>query len=187
MSVIEDLVVQASYDPFDPINNFKIGEEYFKIGQLASAVSFYLRSAEYGFETHTTVAYAALLKMAWCFDIQKGRGHSSSGSILQAMSLISDRPEAYFWYSRFHERQGNWQEAYSFAELGLKYAIDGLTPLEGDVDYLGKYCLEFEKAVSGWWLGRETESRAIFKKILIEDIRQDYRVCIEDNLNRVAS
>ena len=185
MSTIEDLVVKASYDPFDPITNFNIAEEYFKIGQLASAVSFYLRAAEYGYGSQPIVSYAALLKMSWAFDNQKNRGHSSSNSILQAMALIPDRPEAYFWYSRYHERQGNWQETYTFAELGLKFADQKLIPLEGDVDYLGKYCLEFEKAVSGWWLGRENESRDIFKGLLTQDIRQDYRTCVEDNLKRV--
>jgi tetratricopeptide (TPR) repeat protein len=185
MSKIEESVVLASSDPFNPMHNFNIAEEYFKIGQLASAVSFYLRAAEYGYESQPTIAYTSLIKTAWCFDNQKNREYSISGAILQAMAFMPERPEAYFWYSRYNERKGNWQEAYTFAELGLKYADQKLIPLEGEVDYLGKYCLEFEKAVSGWWLGRENESRDVFKSLLTQDIRQDYRNCVEDNLKRV--
>ena len=59
-NIIEDLVVQLSTDPFNPNLNFKCALEYERLNQTASAVSFYLRCAEYGFETHKILTYSSL-------------------------------------------------------------------------------------------------------------------------------
>jgi len=97
---IKNLIEKASFQPFDPNTNFWIGEEYLKIDQTASAVSFYLRAAEYGHETHPNIVYTSLLRIALCFDKQQGRGHSSVTSILQAISYMPNRPEGYFYLAR---------------------------------------------------------------------------------------
>ena len=47
---IENLIIELSKDPFNPEINFKCAVEYEKLNQTASAVSFYLRCAEYGYE-----------------------------------------------------------------------------------------------------------------------------------------
>ena len=70
---IEQLVVELSKDPFNPMLNFDVAVEYEKQNQTASAVSFYLRTAEYGHESHPTLVYASLLKVAHCFDDQNDR------------------------------------------------------------------------------------------------------------------
>jgi tetratricopeptide (TPR) repeat protein len=182
---IKNLIEKASFQPFDPNTNFWIGEEYLKIDQTASAVSFYLRAAEYGYETHPNIVYASLLRVALCFDKQQGRGHSSKTAILQAISYMPTRPEAYFWLSRLYERAGDWQEAYTFADIGLLY-ISRHQPLDVDVEYPGGYALLFEKAVSGWWLGRKDESRDIFNDLLNNyPISDAYRKGIESNLSHV--
>jgi len=182
---IKELVERASYDPFNPNTNFWIGEEYLKINQTASAVSFYLRAAEYGYITHPNITYTSLLRVALCFDKQKGRGHSSLTSILQAISYIPTRPEAYFYLSRFYERQGEWQEAYTYADLGLLHA-GTQEPLPVDVEYPGKYALLFEKAVSGWWIGRDKESHDIFKDLLDNyELSPAYRNGITSNLRTI--
>ena len=49
---ITDLIFELSKDPFNPVLSFRIAAEYQRIGQTASAVSFYLRTAEYGYHTH---------------------------------------------------------------------------------------------------------------------------------------
>ena len=185
MDSIKTLIERASFQPFDPNTNFWIGEEYLKIDQTASAVSFYLRAAEYGYETHPNIVYTSLLRIALCFDKQQGRGHSSVTSILQAISYMPNRPEGYFYLSRYNERMGNWQEAYTFADLGLRYA-ERTEPLPVNVEYPGKYALLFEKAVSGWWLGREKESHDIFKDLLKNyPIAPEYREGILNNLKNV--
>ena len=49
---IEDLVIELSKDPFNPVLNFEVAVEYERQNQTASAVSFYLRTAEYAM-SHT--------------------------------------------------------------------------------------------------------------------------------------
>jgi len=182
---IKFLIERASYQPFNPETNFWIGEEYLKIDQTASAVSFYLRAAEYGHDSHPNIAYTSLLRIALCFDKQQGRGHSSVTSILQAISYLPNRPEAYFYLSRYNERIGNWQEAYTFAEVGLTH-VGRQEPLPVDVEYPGEYALLFEKAVSGWWLGRKEESKKIFQDLIDNHpISDAYRKGIESNLKHV--
>ena len=48
MNNISDFVVELSKDPFNPDINFACAVEYEQLKQTASAVSFYLRTAEYG-------------------------------------------------------------------------------------------------------------------------------------------
>ena len=49
---IDDLIVKFSHDPFNPWLSLRIAVEYERAGQTASSVSFYLRTAEYVYNTH---------------------------------------------------------------------------------------------------------------------------------------
>ena len=182
---IEKLVVELSEDPFNPELNFNIAEEYAKHDQLASAVSFYLRCMEYGYTTHPVHVYTSLLKLANCFETQKDRQWTVSGAILQAVSYLPDRPEAWFYLSRFHERKGEWQESYTFAETGRKLSLLPLAELPSSTDYPGDYGLKFQKAVAGWWIGRKDESKQIFEELLRQNISEEYRNSIKYNMERL--
>jgi len=186
--LIEDLIIELSNDPFNPEKNFAAAVEYEKNNQTASAVSFYLRSAEYGFETHRDIVYTSLLKMAKCFNDQKGREHSVTKSLLQALQYNPDRPEAYFFMSNYYESIAEWQECYTWAELGLNKINNSFDELPADVDYSGEYCLIFEKAVSGWWIGRKEESIILFNNLLDNyDMKEDYVQACINNLNSILN
>lgn len=180
---IEELVVKLSTDPFNPEINFQCAVEYNKLNQTASAVSFYLRAAEYGYESNKDLAYNSLLKIARCFDDQKDRVWNVTNYILHALALDPERPEAYFMMSQFHERKRDWQEAYTWAELGL--SKKDFYPLPADIGYYGKYCLEFEKAVAGWWIGRSAESKEIFNKLNNMNIVDEYKNSVKYNLEHI--
>lgn len=158
MNNIEDLVVKLSNDPFNPELNFACATEYERLNQTASAISFYLRTAEYGHDTHHGYVYASLLKMAHCFEDQKDRQWTVTNALLQAIAYMPQRPEAWFLLSRFNERSGNWQEAYTFANVGLSYSHTNQIPLPVWVEYPGEYGLLFEKYVAGWWIGKQDET-----------------------------
>jgi tetratricopeptide (TPR) repeat protein len=182
MESINKLIELASYDMFNPEINFNIANEYKNLNQTASAISFYLRAAEYGYDSKPLIVYASLIKISECFDEQKGRGHSAYHSLYQAIQYMPNRPEAYFFLSRLYERESKWQECYTFAELGLNCADQKNEKFPTQTQYLGKYCLQFEKAVSGWWTGRKDESKKIFQDILMQGISQEYKSSIEYNL-----
>ena len=179
---IDDLIIELSNNPFDPIISFKIAMEYEKVGQTASAISFYLRTAEYGYSSHPEYVYASLLKTAQCFEHQKNRESTVHNLFLKAVAYIPTRPEAWFLLARYCERAKRWQEAYSFSEVGLMYAKIKANPLPVWVDYPGEYALTFEKAVTGWWVGHKDDSWNMFQELLKQDIAHGYRVAIHGNL-----
>jgi tetratricopeptide (TPR) repeat protein len=182
---IEELVIRLSEDPFNPQYNFDCAVEYERINQTASAVSFYLRAAEYGVNQQPLIVYASLLKMAHCFEDQKDRTHTVTNCLLQAIDVIPNRPEAYFLLSQYYERQGNWQECYTWAKVGL-FHLDVHVPLPTDVGYPGSYCLEFEQAVSAWWIGRKEESKRLFSILLNErKVTTQYEQVIKSNIKMI--
>lgn len=182
---IEKLIVELSENPFNPELNFKVAEEYAAHNQLASAVSFYLRCMEYGYGSHPLHVYTSLLKLANCFETQKDRQWTVSGAILQAVSYLPDRPEAWFYLSRFYERKGEWQESYTYAQVGLSVGHSA-PPLPSSTDYPGDYALNFQKGVAAWWIGRKNESKDIFEMLLRLNISDEYRSSINYNLERLG-
>lgn len=182
---IDKLIVDLSTDPFNPEKNFKAAVEYDKINQTASAVSFYLRAVEYGYKTHPLIAYTSLLKTSLCFERQKDRQATVLNNALQAAALLPERPEAYFLLSRIHERANQWQQCYTFAELGLTKTTQYLPELLASVEYYGTYCLLFEKAISGWWVGRKDESRELLLKLELMNTAPEYTIAIKNNLERL--
>jgi hypothetical protein len=182
---IEDLVVELSKDPFNPVLNFDVAVEYEKQNQTASAVSFYLRTAEYGHESHPTLVYASLLKVAHCFDDQNDRQATVTNCLLQAVAYLPYRPEGYFLLAQFHERLGQWQECYTWACIGLHHQLNSALPVH--VGYEGQYVLQFEKAVSAWWIGRKDESIEIFNKLDAMYLEPGYRQAVKHNIERIAN
>lgn len=181
--IIERLVVDASTDPLNPEKNFAIAVEYEKLNQTASAVSFYLRAAEYGVDSHPLIVYASLLRISICIEDQKDRNWSVTNVILQALAYLPARPEAYFLMSRFYERSSLWQECFSFASMGLLYANNTLDSLPTDVEYEGDCSLLFEKAISAWWIGRKDESLEILLSLNGRaDLPLEYKHGVKKNL-----
>lgn len=181
---IETLVYDLSKDPFNPNLNFDLAEEYLALNQTASAVSFYLRCAEYSGASNPK-AYISLIRMAECFEDQKGREYSVSNCLYQALAYDDTRPEAYFKLSQYHEKAGNWQEAYTFAVLGLGWATEIDSELSPKVGYFGKYCLQFQQYVAAWWIGRKDESLEGLRSLTRRDMNQMYKDAVAYNLEKL--
>lgn len=166
---VKELAVDLAFSSTGPEENFALAEEYERLNQHSSAAGFFLRAAEYGHKTHPLITYTSLLKMALCWDKQNDRKATVINSIHHALAYLPARPEAYFLLSRIYERNREWQKCYTFAEIGLQFSMANYNnPLPGYVEYNGSYCLLFEKAVSGWWIGRKEESKALFQYLLDE-------------------
>ena len=177
--LIETLIADLSQDPFNPQLNFSVACEYDKHKQIASAVSFYLRTAEYGADTHPALVYASLLRLAKCFEEQNDRQATVSNCILQAIAYLPYRAEGYFWMARFCERQRQYQETYTWAEMGLHNGKS--FDAEIDNEYTD-YCLLFEKGVAAWWISRKDEAVKIFNDLLAYDLTPEYRESVVRNL-----
>ena len=181
---LENLIVDLSHNPFNPVLNFNVAVEYERLNQIGSAVSFYLRCAEYGTESNPDYVYASLLKLAKCFDDQNDRVNTVSNCLLQAIAYLPYRQEGYFLLSRFYERAGQWQECYTHAQIGLRQ--NKMPSLPIDVEFHGDYCLRFEIAVSAYWLGRSKESKRIFTELSYESIAPEYENAVKFNLKKIA-
>jgi len=151
-------------DPKNPIYNFTLGKCYEDEGHTAAAASFYIRTAEFGYDMLLT--YESLLRVALCFYHQGSRMFTVKGILLRAISLMPERPEAYFLLSRTYEVNKDWQESYTFAVMGEN--LKDKNPKEKlitNVEYPGEYGFTFERAVSGWWLGLWDESLFLFREL----------------------
>jgi hypothetical protein len=183
--IIERLVVDLSNDSLNPEKNLSVAIEYEKLGQTASAVGFYLRAAEYGYRSSSLTTYAALLRVSICIEGQKNRDLTVSNVILQAIAYMPNRPEAYLLMSKFHEKSGNWQESYTFAQIGLLHARQ-IFDLPVDVGYPGKHVLDFQSAIAAWWVGRRSESIEELRNLLnYPQIGSEYVKAIKENLERL--
>jgi tetratricopeptide (TPR) repeat protein len=179
---IEDLVIDLSKDPFNSQLNFDVAEAYLSLNQSASAVSFYLRCAEYGEKT-SLLTYTCLLRISQCFNDQTGREYSVSNCILQAITVQPNQPEAWLLLSKFYESMGQWQECYTYAHVGLGCLGKGGLP--ADVGYPGTYALHFQKAVAAWWIGRKEEALDTLKMLSRMDINLMYKDSVKFNLEKL--
>jgi tetratricopeptide (TPR) repeat protein len=173
-------------DPFNAYNNFQLGEFYFEQGHTASALAFYLRSAEYGkFEP---AIYESLLMVAKCLAIQGRRATTEKGLWLNAVSFAPERPEAYLFLSEWAEARQQYHEAYSYAIMGLANA-DNASTMTANVGYEDRYQLQFQKAVCAWWIGRSQESRDEFIKLVNQGqtLNEKYKKLVQSNITSLGS
>ena len=147
---MNDLIVKFAKDPENSDINLDLAKYYHSIGQTASAISFYIRTAER--TEDKTLMYACLLAASCCFDSQGCRNNSVKGMLQTAVALLPQRPEGYFLLSRFYERDKNYQDSYLISSIGLDVSNFDLESLPLKVDYPGKYGILFERAVSSWHL-----------------------------------
>jgi hypothetical protein len=172
-------------NPDDPIANYNLALFYEQNGHTASAVSYYLRTAERTY--YTSLVYESILRAAICFDKQGTRNYTVKGLLQHSVALEPTRPEGYFLLSRYYERKQEWSESYMTASICEKVCDFDQEPLHSYVDYPGKYGIIFEKAVSSWWCGLCDESRNI-----LMDLRYNYKMdethrsAVDYNLNRLG-
>lgn len=184
MNSLPSLIVRLSQDPFNSDLNFDVAEEYLRLNQTASAVSFYLRCVEYA-ESEDIKAYTSLLRMSQCFHDQQGREYSVTNCLLQAVAYDDTRPEAYLLMSQFHEKAQQWQESYVWASMGAGWAWNE-EALPADIGYYGDYCLRFQMAVAAWWIGRKDEALDILNTLANrDDLNPIYQNAVTYNLEKL--
>lgn len=179
-----DLLHRYIQAPEDPETNFAMALHYHSIDQTASAVSFYLRTAERS--TDQSLTYECLIRAAMCFHTQGCRGNSVEGMLQHAVSLMPKRPEAYFHLSRFYEKKEKWHLGYMMACVGMGVAERSPSPLRTTIDYPGFWTLAFERAVCSWWCGLCEESKNTFDHILFnEPLDQIHKLAAINNLKKL--
>lgn len=159
-----DLLHSYIKDPSNPDINFQLGTEYHRMGQTATAVSFYVRAAERS--DNKDFQYECMIRSAMCFEKQGARYDSVTGFLQHAIALLTTRPEAYFLLSRYYEASSRWFDGYLISTIGWELSTDDHPPLMTDVEYPGRYGLLFERAVTSWWCGLCDQSLELFYELL---------------------
>lgn len=175
-------------------NMFDCGVEYENKGQTASAIGFYHQCAERAID-NDLLAYEALIRMSLCYEKQGERKAHEKIALCHAISLIPNRPEAYFLLSHVYEKQGaqdnheRWFDAYTIASIGesqdynLATKYPNLQPLKTDIGYYGIQGCTYQKAVAAWWIGRCDEARELFTELSKkEDFPNDVKESILNNI-----
>ena len=144
-------------DPSDPDINYALGREYEKLGHTAGAISYLLRAAERTKDRLLT--YECLVRIANCFDLQGNRQNTTRDMYRAAIAWMPERPEAYYLIAKRHERDSHWGESYMYAVLGHEMEIKQKNLKDLGVGFDPEWGLLFTKARSGWWLGKNGQSR----------------------------
>ena len=89
--------------------------------------------------------------------------------------------------SKTCEYTKDWQESYTFANLGLQLMKFTPDALDG-VEYYGDDSLIFQRAVAGWWMNRVKQSWDDFVYLHSNsNLPDDYKQAIKNNLKLLLS
>jgi hypothetical protein len=175
---------EFSVDTENAEKNYKLAEWYEKQQQYAPAHSYYLRAAERSKDD--LLAYRALIRSSFCYRAQGSRDVTEKVILENALNLMPQRPEAYYFLSLLYERNQEWQSAYTYANLGIQYSNQESIISE----YSGDHLLLFQKAVAGWWWGKGMESRELFRKLVDnywDKLDESHKNSVEQNITSLGS
>jgi hypothetical protein len=180
-------------NPLDSKFNYDLALVYFKEGHFASAMSFFLRSAELDevSDVHDRkLVYASLIYVAECLSKMGRRNTSLKTALLNAVAYEPNRCEAYFMLSQLSEVSKEFHTCLAMAKLSLEmHAIqkqNGIEELLNIKDYKIKYQIAF----SLWWVGRFNESRNAFFALSNDygtTMEDGYIEMVQGNITRLGS
>lgn len=154
-------------DPQNPEKNYNLAIYYEEIGQTASALSYYLRTAER--TKNKVLQYECLLRASICFDKQGSRNFTVKGLLQNSITTLPKRPEAYYLLAKFYSQEnkdGSWNDCYLISTIAENIVETENEPLNNSVSYPGFYGILYYKAISSWWCGLCGESKKLFKELL---------------------
>ena len=182
---MNELVLFAT-DTENPEKNYNLAEWYDNQGHNASAHTYYLRAAERAEDK--LLAYTSLLRASISCRKQATREVTEKSLIHSALSILPERPEAYYFLCLMHEKKQEWDQVYTYSILGLNCYDKEIEPINIP-DYEGKYLLVYQKAISSWWWGKMKESRDLFYSLVDEywnDMNSEYQALIENKIMHIG-
>jgi len=109
-------------NPYDLVENIEAARWYEQQGQYASALTFYMRAAEYGVDvSDKREVLECLIRAGECLFKLGSRLHAVKSLALQGLRLCPFQPEAYWFLSRVHEAEQEWLECNVISSLGLEF------------------------------------------------------------------
>lgn len=169
VETISKLLNDFILDSQNPEKNYNLAIYYENIGQTASALSYYLRTAER--TQDKLLQYECLLRGSICFDKQGSRNFTVKGLLQNAISILPKRPEAYYLLAKFYSKEnkdGSWNECYLISTIAENIVDRDCNSLNTDIPYPGFCGILYYKALSSWWCGLCGESKKLFALLLTD-------------------
>lgn len=173
-------------DSKNPFIIYDLAQYYYENKQYASALSLFIRAAEYSQENK--IIYEALIKSALILTKFGDRPYSELGAYLNAISFQPTRPEAYYLLSQYYQKRNNWLEAYTYASIGNTLSCNAETTLT-DIEYHGYAGLKYIIANSSWYIGKTNQAREMFNDIYINDyhkLNNELKALVNENMFRLG-
>lgn len=180
-------LIKFSVDTENPEKNYNLAKWYENQNQYAPAHSYYLRAAERS--ENNLLTYKSLIRSSFCYKVQGSRNGTEKIALENALMLLPERPEAYYFLSVLYEKKNEWQNCYIYANLGLHQYKNNIELIDIP-EYQGKYLLIFQKSVSAWWWGKGKECRKLLHS-LVDDywnvMDESHKNAVENNITRLGS
>lgn len=147
--MINNLLNEVVLDYDNPWKSFALAEEYFKLGQLAAAFTFYLRAADYSpgvTEEERIIQYKSLIRGAAVYDEAGRRSQTVWGLLKNAIQVMPERPEAYYFLAQLSITQDNYRDALVWSSIGKNTNAEGNL----DIGFPGMSAFAAQYAIARW-------------------------------------
>ena len=184
INLLNDVVLDYS----NPEKLYALAREYDKLEQGSAAFSFYLRAADMANskdEYHRFIQYKCMILGAFIYDRNGNRNSSVIGLLKIAIEAMPERPEAYYYLSKFYQDRSEWRDSLMYAKIGLTCKHDKFQ--DEDLQYPGIEALKLLYARAKWKTDGRDDSRNYafdlkYKNILTPDIDKE----VTDLLNNIG-
>ena len=164
-------------DPFNSDTAFNLAEWYYREGQTAAALNFYLRVSE--IDDNKELTYESLLKAGLCLKQQGNRLYSTKSFYLHAVSLFPEKAEGHFLLAEIYKDNNEWQECYTHTQIGI--ACKDLFRLRSNIGYPGVWGLEIIAGIALWNMSRHEECiEKLLELYKRKEISSDWKKTIKD-------
>ena len=177
---LENLLLRYINNPYSDYNCFYLAREYEIETQYAIAMSYYLKCADN--TKYDELAYESLIRIGYCLGGMDGRDEKSVSAYEHAISILPDRPEAYYILSLHYGWRKNFKKGYMYSQLAIHNSDIKDHPLYFETQYKGINYSLFQKAHTGFKMGKIIESNEIYEYLLNKDIDNDLRNIINGNV-----
>ena len=172
-------IIEYINNPKSSKSCFDLAEWYYEQKQFASALIYYLKVTE--INDNDELTYFSLLKGGRGLHIQGYQTYQAKGMYLQAISVLPNRSEGWYWLSKIQTELGEWMEGYASSVTGYSKE-DSQTSI--DVEYSGKQSFLITQAECLIKFDRKREAIEIFISLLEKSkLTGEQRSWCELNMN----
>lgn len=143
---------------------YDLAREYDRLEQGSAAFSFYLRAADMADSNdpyEKWIQYKCMILSAFIYDRNLNRGHSVVGLLKMAIETMPNRPEAYYFLSKYFQGKSEWRDSMVYAKIGID--CTQYKKMDDDLDYPGIEALKLLYARAKWKTdGRDASKNLAF-------------------------